>query len=85
VKHNLAEERPPRELLLRLIEERGVLAVLNPRSPAFKERNLGAHPPTAEEAVAMMLEEPNLIRRPVVLGKGKVVLGYVPEEYERLR
>jgi arsenate reductase-like glutaredoxin family protein len=31
-----------------------------------------------------MLEEPNLIRRPLVLAKGKAVFGYKPEEYERL-
>jgi arsenate reductase len=86
VKHNLASERPPRELLLRLMEERGVHAVLNPRSPAYKERNLGGQTISAEEAIALIMEDPNLVRRPLVLGgKGKAVLGYDPAEYEKLR
>jgi len=33
----------------------------------------------------MMLEDPNLIRRPLVLAKGKAILGYKPEEYDTLR
>jgi arsenate reductase-like glutaredoxin family protein len=32
-----------------------------------------------------MLEEPNLMRRPLVLGKSKAVFGYAPEEYEKLK
>jgi arsenate reductase-like glutaredoxin family protein len=31
-----------------------------------------------------MLEDPNLIRRPLVLSGRKVVFGYKPEEYDRL-
>ena len=31
-----------------------------------------------------MMEEPNLIRRPLVLAKGKAVFGYKPEEYEAI-
>jgi arsenate reductase-like glutaredoxin family protein len=31
-----------------------------------------------------MMEEPNLIRRPLVLANGKAVFGYDSEEYERL-
>ncbi len=31
-----------------------------------------------------MMEEPNLIRRPLVLAKGKAVFGYDADEYERL-
>ncbi len=31
-----------------------------------------------------MMKEPNLIRRPLVVGKGTAVFGYKPEEYEGL-
>jgi arsenate reductase len=59
--------------------------VLSSRSPAYKARNLGARKVTRSEAIDLMLEDPNLMRRPLVLGaKGKAVLGYVPEEYESL-
>lgn len=29
-----------------------------------------------------MMEEPNLIRRPLVLAKGRAVFGYKPDEYD---
>jgi arsenate reductase len=85
VRHDLAKERPSRELLSKLIDEHGLEAVLNPRSPAYKERNLGENTPSKSEAIAMMLDDPNLIRRPLVLGRNKVVFGYKPEEYDTLR
>ncbi len=85
VKHNLANDRPSRELLSRLIDEHGLDAVLSTRSPAYKARNLGARKLSKSEAIDLMLEDPNLMRRPLVLGKGKkAVFGYQPEEYEKL-
>lgn len=83
-KHNLAKDPPPRELLSRLIDERGVEAVMNSRSPSFKERNLGARKLTKAEALDLMDEDVNLIRRPLVLKGKKAVFGYLPEEYEGL-
>lgn len=85
VKHNLAKERPSRELLSRLIEEHGLDAILSKRSPTFKAMNLGARKLSNDEAIDLMLEDPNLMRRPLVLAaKGKAVFGYDPEEYEKL-
>jgi arsenate reductase-like glutaredoxin family protein len=86
VKHNLATDRPSRELLSRVIDELGLENVLSSRSPAYKARNLGARKLSKAEAIELMLEDPNLMRRPLVLGKGgKAVLGYAPEEYDSLR
>ena len=85
MKHNLANDRPTRELLSRLIDEHGLDAVLSTRSPAYKARNLGARKLTKTEAIDLMLEDPNLMRRPLVLGKGKkAIFGYQPAEYEKL-
>jgi arsenate reductase-like glutaredoxin family protein len=85
VKHNLAKERPSRELLSRLIDEHGLEAVLSTRSPAFKARNLDAKTLSKSEAIDLMLEEPNLMRRPLVLAKGKAIFGYDAEAYGKLR
>lgn len=85
MKHNLANDRPSRELLSRLIDEQGLDAVLSSRSPAYKARNLGARTLSKSEAIDLMLEDPNLMRRPLVLSKGKAVFGYAPEEYEKLK
>jgi arsenate reductase-like glutaredoxin family protein len=89
VKHNLATTRPPRELLGRLIDERGLEAVLNKRSPAYKERGLGervaAGTLSKKEALDLIEEDPNLMRRPLVLNaKGKTLLGYDAEGYATL-
>ncbi len=81
VKHDLAKEPPSRELLERLIDESHLEDFINSRSPAYKERNLAARKLTKKQAIDLMMEEPNLIRRPLVIGKGKAVFGYKPEDY----
>ena len=83
-KHNLANDRPTRELLGRLIDEQGLDAVLSSRSPAYKARNLGARKLSKSEAIDLMLEDPNLMRRPLVLSRGKAIFGYDAKEYEKL-
>ena len=40
---------------------------------------------TKKQAINLMMEEPNLIRRPIVLAGRKAVFGYKPEEYEKLK
>ena len=84
MKHNLAKEPPTRELLSRLIDEHGLENVLSTRSPAYKARNLGARKLSKSEAIDLMLKDPNLMRRPLLLVKGKAILGYDPDEYENL-
>jgi arsenate reductase-like glutaredoxin family protein len=59
--------------------------VLNTRSPAFKARGLDAATLTKTRALELMQEEPNLIKRPLVIAGKKVVFGYQPAEYETLR
>ena len=85
MKHNLANDRPSRELLSRVIEEHGLDAVLSKRSPTYKEMKLGERKLSKSEAIDLMLEEPNLIRRPLLLTKGKAILGYDAEAYQKLR
>ena len=84
VKHNLAREAPSRELLSRLIDDYGLESVLSTRSPAWKARGLDAASLTKAKAIELMLEEPNLIRRPLVLKGKKAVFGYAPAEYDSL-
>lgn len=84
MKHDLAKDRPTPELLARLIDEHGVEAVMNSRSPAFKARNLGERKLSKKEAIELMTEDANLIRRPLLLKGKQVVFGYKPEEYDAL-
>lgn len=47
----------------------------------FKERPL---PKSKKEAIAMMIENPNLIRRPIVVRGSTVVFGFDKERYGKL-
>lgn len=84
MKHNLAKEPPTRELLSRLIDEYGLEAVISTRSPAFKARGLDVGKLSKAEAIGLMLEDANLVRRPLVLQGKKAVFGYAPAEYDSL-
>lgn len=83
-KHDLAKDAPSRELLERLIDEEHLEDFVNTRSPAFKERGLDVTKLTKKRAIDLMMEEPNLIRRPLVLSGRKAIFGYKPDEYEAL-
>ncbi len=86
VKHDLAKEPPSRELLERLIDESRLEDFINKRSPAYKARNLGARKLTKKQAIDLMMEDPNLIRRPIVLsGPKRAVFGFDAEAYDKLR
>ena len=81
VKHDLAKERPSRELLERLIDERHLADFVNTRSPAYKERGLDVTRMTKKQAIDLMMEDINLMKRPLVLRGKKAVFGFKPEEY----
>jgi arsenate reductase-like glutaredoxin family protein len=48
------------------------------RSPVFKERAL---PKSKKEAIDLMMENPNLIKRPILIRGSKVTFGFDPEAY----
>ena len=86
VKHDLAKEPPSRDLLERLIDESHLDDFINKRSPAYKGRNLGARKLTKKQAIDLMMEDPNLIRRPIVLGGARgAVFGFDAEAYDKLK
>ena len=85
MKHDLAKERPSRALLERLIDEDHLADFVNTRSPAYKERGLDVTKMTKTQAIDLMMEEPNLIRRPLVLRDPKhAVFGWKPEAFDEL-
>jgi hypothetical protein len=59
-----------------LIGRRDYKEFLNPRNEIFRRKKMKEKPPSRREAVKMMANEPNLIRRPVILCGGRVVLGF---------
>ena len=81
VKHDLAKDPPSRELLERLIDERHLEDFVNTRSPAYKARGLDVTKMTKKQAIELMMEDINLMRRPLVLRGKKAVFGFKPEQY----
>ena len=73
---DLAKERLSVAEMDKLISDRDYKLFLNTRNEMYRERNMKEHPPTRAEALKLMAEEPNLIRRPVVIRGNKIVLGF---------
>jgi arsenate reductase (glutaredoxin) len=64
------------EELEALIGERDYRAFLNPKSELYRERRMKEHPPKRREALELMAENPALIRRPIVMRGGRMVVGF---------
>ena len=62
--------------LEKLIGDRDYKQFLNSRNELYRKANMKEQPPSREEAIRLMAEEPNLIRRPVILAGGRIVLGF---------
>ena len=58
-----------------LIGDRDYKLFLNPRNELYRERNMARKTPSREEAIRLMSKNPNLIKRPVVVRGGQLVLG----------
>ena len=54
---------------------------MSTRSPVFKERAL---PKSKKEAIDLMLKNPNLIRRPILIKGGRAIFGFDKEQYHEL-
>ena len=67
-----------------LIGERDYKLFLNTRNELYRERGMSKNPPPRKEAIRMMSEHPNLIKRPILVKGNKIVLGWNPEELEKL-
>ena len=67
-----------------LIGERDYREFLNPRNELYRERGMKDRPPGRADAIKLMAQHPNLIRRPIVMRGSKLVLGWDEEQIERL-
>ena len=57
------------------------LDFVSTRSPVFKERPL---PKSKKEAIDLMMENSNLIRRPIMVKGSRVLFGFDKDEYRKL-
>jgi arsenate reductase-like glutaredoxin family protein len=74
-------EPPTREFLEKHIDPERFLDFVSTRSPVFKTRPL---PASKQEAIALMMENPNLIRRPILVKGSKIIFGFDKDQYGHL-
>ena len=73
---------PDRAFLEKHIDRERVLDFVSTRSPVFKERPL---PKSKNEAIDLMMENPNLIRRPILVKGSTVTFGFDKDAYAKLK
>jgi len=70
--------------LRELVADVPVENVLNSRNELYRQRNMKQKPPSKEEAIKLILKEPNLLRRPVIVKGKKKILGFNESEVAEL-
>jgi arsenate reductase-like glutaredoxin family protein len=68
--------------LEKLIGKRDYREFLNPRNELYRELGMKTNPPAREEAIRMMSENPNLVRRPILVKAGRILLGFDESEWK---
>ena len=58
-----------------MIGKRDYREFLNTRNELYRERDMKNSPPTRAEALKLMSETPNLIKRPILVDGARIVLG----------
>ena len=79
---DINRDPPDRAFLERHIDADRFLDFVSTRSPVFKERPL---PRSRKEAIDLMLKQPNLIKRPILVGRGSTIFGFDKEQYAKLK
>ena len=72
---------PTRDFLEKHVDAAKFLDYVSTRSPVFKTRPL---PKSKKEAIDLMIEQPNLIRRPILVRGNRVTFGFDKQVYGKL-
>lgn len=81
---SLDKQRLTKDELDKLIGERDYKRFLSTRNDLYRTRKMKDHPPSRAEAIRLMVEQPNLIRRPVAIRGKRLVLGYDEQAYKEI-
>jgi arsenate reductase-like glutaredoxin family protein len=77
---DINQDPPSRAFLEKHIEADRFLDFVSTRSPVFKQRPL---PQSKKEAIDLRMEQPNLIRRPILVRGSKVIFGFDKDAYSK--
>ena len=70
--------------LEKLIGSRDYRQFLNPRNELYREWGMKDNPPPRAAALKLMSENPNLIKRPILVKEPQIVLGFDEPAMDRL-
>ena len=74
-----------RPVLEALVKKLGWEVLLNRAGTTFKKLpDSDKEGLTEKKAIALMLAQPSMIKRPVLEAKGKLTVGFKPDEYKKL-
>ncbi len=64
-----------------LIGKRDYVGFLNTRNELYRQRDMKTKKPSRAEALKLMAGEPNLMKRPILIVGGEIVLGFDEERF----
>ena len=70
--------------LRELIGDDPIEPFLNTRTPLYREKNMKQKPPSTDEAIKLMLNDQNLLKRPVIIKGKKKLTGFNEAEVKAL-
>lgn len=70
--------------LREIIGDDPIEGFLNTRTPLYREKNMKQKPPSKDEAIKLMLKDPNLLKRPVIIKGKKKLTGFNESEVKQL-
>lgn len=80
----MAQDRLTAAELDDLIGARDYREFLNPRNELYRRKEMKTNPPSRKEAIQLMVREPNLIRRPILVQGKQIVVGFDEHAIENL-
>ena len=78
---DINREPPTRTFLEKHVGSDRFLECVSTRSPVFKQQRL---PRSKKEAIDLMMKNPNLIKRPIMIKGSKVIFGFDKDKYGTL-
>ena len=67
-----------------LIGDADITGFLNTRTALYRERKMKQNPPTKAQAIQLMVQDPNLIRRPIIAKGARKVIGFDEAHFRAL-
>jgi arsenate reductase-like glutaredoxin family protein len=82
VERDFFKEPFTRDELERLIGDRPITIFISTRAKSYKSTDWDKKTPSKKDAIAAMLKDPTLLRRPILVVGKKLIIGWSEGEYE---